>query len=372
MSTRLFNNFLGLTILVNLIIAFGITQLIIVNYVFQIIFFLFLLISAFKFGINKTTLFLIFWITVLLLFYGFGYAFGLKLSLYILILNYTYRNGFPFSINFFFLLYVFTIIVFALDRFNIISTYGFFYSRNSFPGFIFALNTFFIVSDKYKKISFLLLIFTVLISGTLGALLSLIVGIIYFLIKNKNIKIHKLIPFIVLSIFLILFLDFEIIERTKSMYYTLKPVFINSNIADLKDIKYGDVVAESGSSDLSLLFRIKHWLDIVFFISKDYIVFFGYGLDSVKFELPLNMAKYPHNDYLRILVEAGLVFFIVLISRLYKYFDNIDNIELKSLILMFSIISFSENMLNNFLTSSFIFISLGFYNYLQKNKINLK
>ena len=366
MSTRLFNNFLGLTILLNLVISFGITQLIIVNYVIQIIFFLFLLFSTFKFGIDKTTLFCIFWITTLLLIYGYGYAFGLKILLYILILNYIYRKGFSFSIKILFLLYNFSIIIFILDRFDIISTYGFFYSRNSFPGFVFALNTFFVISDKYKKKSFFLLIFTILISGTIGALLSVITGIVYFLFKNKKIKILSFIPFLFVSIFLIIILDFEIVNRAKSMYYALMPLFLNVDILELKDVKFGDVVAVSGSSDLSLLFRIKHWLDIVFFLSNDYIFLFGYGFDSVKFELPLNMAKYPHNDYLRIIAEAGLVFFLILISRLYKLFNNIKNIEVKSFFIMFAVITFSENMLNNFLTTSFIFISLGYYNHLYK------
>ncbi|MFM7506556.1 MAG: hypothetical protein ACKO3M_08350, partial [Rubrivivax sp.] len=75
----------------------------------------------------------------------------------------------------------------------------------------------------------------------------------------------------------------------------------------LHSTTYAELVLLLKTQDLSFVFRLKHWVDLlsVWSAGDAYHWLFGFGVGSAVRETDLRMV--PHNDYLRLLFEFGLV-----------------------------------------------------------------
>lgn len=215
------------------------------------------------------------------------------------------------------------------------------------------------------KIYFAIIAFNIIIFKTLGALLAAIVSL-FIVLFVKNLKIDRL---FILASFLVVILAFffyifnytelAIVERLKESIKGFEALFSLSDIQAIVNISYGDMAALSGASDLSFLFRIKHWFSILnIFLHADLVhILFGHGNDSIRYLTSAELRA--HNDYIRLLFEVGLLYISVFIFfNLYilkKIGINIYTFPFMIVLMYF----FTENLIDNFLAMSLLYYMLG-------------
>jgi hypothetical protein len=124
---------------------------------------------------------------------------------------------------------------------------------------------------------------------------------------------------------------------------------------------YSDIIERQGSTDLSGYFRIKHWIEIwLNYIGGGPVVqLFGYGPGRTP---SITYAELiPHNDYLRIIAEFGIINFACFIYlNLFALFSLKD----KGLRIFFSILLIyysSENLIDNFASMAIFYVAAGLY-----------
>jgi hypothetical protein len=115
----------------------------------------------------------------------------------------------------------------------------------------------------------------------------------------------------------------------------------------------------TGTTDMSAFFRITHWSNIWAIYSSLGLggILFGYGANQtgVLTVLPLP----PHNDYLRILAEYGLLNFLVFVPFVLSIALSIKQQAAKIIFTVLLIYFFSENLLDNFTSMVLFFANAG-------------
>lgn len=127
----------------------------------------------------------------------------------------------------------------------------------------------------------------------------------------------------------------------------------------LRTVSFGDLVVLLKTSDLSFLFRLKHWADLWFVFSNAdaYHWLFGHGVGS---SIRLSELKLvPHNDYIRIGFEFGLVtlgawlaMLALVLLRCGRRWETVP-------LLVVLIYLFSENLTTNYIAMAFFYFSAG-------------
>jgi len=114
----------------------------------------------------------------------------------------------------------------------------------------------------------------------------------------------------------------------------------------------------------SLIWRAIYWMKILteFFSESFYKIIFGIGVDSLtEGNMPYSfMEKDPHNDYLKVMVEfgvLGLLLFLGLFKRVYGIVNKNFNI-----IILLTIPMFFGNIIVNF-PFNITFVLLIVYEY---------
>lgn len=128
---------------------------------------------------------------------------------------------------------------------------------------------------------------------------------------------------------------------------------------DLANVTYGELVARLGTSDLSFLFRLKHWVDLlgVYADAAPVEWLFGLGVGaSVRLS---RIHLVPHNDYLRLLFEFGLLAFAGFVTLLATLIRSLGRgwslVPFLTIVLYF----FSENLINNYIAMVLFFYAAG-------------
>jgi O-antigen ligase len=128
---------------------------------------------------------------------------------------------------------------------------------------------------------------------------------------------------------------------------------------DVQTVSYGQLVELLGTADLSFLFRIKHWLNLaeLYRNASAYEWLFGLGIGS-SVQLS-SIGLVPHNDYLRMWFECGilgLAGFAGMIGVIaYQCGRRWESVPL--FIIAFYFIS--ENLVNNYLAMAIFYFCAG-------------
>lgn len=127
---------------------------------------------------------------------------------------------------------------------------------------------------------------------------------------------------------------------------------------DVRTVTYGELVQRLNTTDLSLFFRLKHWLNLFSLYSGgDFSAWiFGFGIGA--FVKLSDAGLVPHNDYLRYLFECGAVAFSGFVFLVIKIVRNCGRrwelVPILTIVLYF----FSENLVDNFVAMAvFYFVS---------------
>jgi len=129
--------------------------------------------------------------------------------------------------------------------------------------------------------------------------------------------------------------------------------------ATIASMSYKELVDRTGSTDLSAFFRLIHWSNIWNIYSNGSIgtILFGYGAGQTP---ALTYAELvPHNDYVRVLAEYGLLNLLVFVSFLLHVRLSLKTGATKVLFIILCIYFFSENLLDNFTSMALYFAYAG-------------
>lgn len=151
--------------------------------------------------------------------------------------------------------------------------------------------------------------------------------------------------------------DISVFERFYVVYDSL--VLVLSGGISLHTVTYGDLVMRLGSSDLSFIFRLKHWLDLLsIYVDSDFYGWmFGFGIGSAA-KMSFSQLV-PHNDYLRILFEAGFVAFFGFVGLVSYLLIKLRGCWSVIPLLAISFYFFTENLINNYVAMALFFYSAG-------------
>jgi len=124
-------------------------------------------------------------------------------------------------------------------------------------------------------------------------------------------------------------------------------------------MSFKELVQLTGTSDTSAFFRIIHWTNIWELYSTQGlgVLLFGYGAGQTG--LVAYMPLPPHNDYLRVLAEYGLLSFLVFVSFLVSIATSIKLPAAKIIFNVLLIYFFSENLIDNFTSMALFFSYAG-------------
>jgi len=235
---------------------------------------------------------------------------------------------------------------------------GFFVNANMFS--LSMMTLLFLINEekdsRAKKISIhAILILFLLLSGTSGAILAYLGAMLfkYFVLlksshryRNKWILVSIGIALVLLGCMLTtnLFMDVPIAKRIVtqlSLVWHELPL-----AASGYELDYGKLSSMYGTSDCSGIWRISHWRTCVDVIADANIVqlICGYGIGASS----LLLYKVPHNDFLRVLMEQGIIGLTLYIAFFLTVFRRIDW-RYRYCIIAIALYCFSENNMDNLL-----------------------
>lgn len=233
---------------------------------------------------------------------------------------------------------------------------GIFANRNNAGLYAITLTAFYSVLNNRPINNFLIYVLCGLIFWTLGLLFAIAIALILSINTGK--KSISLI-FLLLACYSIFSIYPTIFGYTRIQPVIDSVVLLFSGKENLEYATYADIVKQLNTSDLSFLFRIKHWLNLYRIYINGTLCewLFGFGAgSSVRLS---DMRLVPHNDYIRLLFEFGIITFLGFISLLYVMVRTIGRgwvlIPYMTVIVYF----FSENLINNYIAMVFFFFSAG-------------
>jgi hypothetical protein len=249
-----------------------------------------------------------------------------------------------------------------------------FVNRNNAALYAITLFAFYSALSKNNANSIFLYILAGISFGTLGVLLAIGLSIfIAFFLNTKNIKLIISCIFLALTLVLVLLVNRFEIGLLSRVYPVIDTIcYIWQGKIDIALVSYADLVRLMKTSDLSFIFRLKHWYELlnIYLNGSIYETVFGFGIGSS--ELFTERHLVPHNDYLRYLFECGLVTFIAFLVINIKIVLNCGRGWALVPFLVVTIYFVSENLIGNFLAMSIYYFSAGAMvqrNFLKQSEI---
>ncbi len=193
--------------------------------------------------------------------------------------------------------------------------------------------------------------------GTLGVLLAVIASLA-ITIANRRVLLALAGAITVATASLTFFpLEYGIFSRIRPVIASIK--LIASGRINIETVTYGELVGLLQTTDLSFLFRLKHWINLwdIYIHGPIENIIFGFGVGS---STALSTSRLvPHNDYLRMLFECGPVTFLgfvtcIILTIRYcgRRFECVP-------LLVVSLYFFTENLIDNFAAMTVFFFSSG-------------
>jgi O-antigen ligase len=207
-----------------------------------------------------------------------------------------------------------------------------------------------------------LLILFLLLSGTSGAILAYLgaMSFKYFVLlksspRYRNTWILALVSIAVVVLGCLLtidlFMDVPIIKRIVTQLSLVQHELPLA--ASGYELDYGNLSNMYGTSDCSGIWRISHWRTCIDVIADANMVqlLCGYGIGASS----LLLYKVPHNDYLRVLMEQGIIGLTLYMAFFLTVYYRIDS-RYRYCIVAVALYCFTENNMDNLLfMSMFVF-----------------
>jgi hypothetical protein len=192
--------------------------------------------------------------------------------------------------------------------------------------------------------------------GTLGVLLAVVIALALMVARPREL--------LVLAALILALVAGYLIWPEEKPFVRFTPVidsirYIIDGRIKLHSTTFGELVLLLKTQDLSFVFRLKHWVDLMTLwgAADVYHWLFGFGVGSALRDSDLRMV--PHNDYLRLLYEFGLVTLAGFLAVLALVFARLRRRWETVPLLTVAIYLFSENLIHNYTAMAFFFFSAG-------------
>lgn len=191
--------------------------------------------------------------------------------------------------------------------------------------------------------------------------------------KDRRGFIKGLLLLSIIFLAFVAFVDIPITYRIKNTFDIFSSLSIDDwkNLGDvnLYDLQMDNPVEDGNRSDnTSAIWRMKHWLVVVLdYISNIPVCLpFGEGVDYIS----TKFGKAPHNEWLRILAEFGVVIFAFCLIGAIKLYKRLKNSNVSYFVLPFIFYMLTENIVETYINCSIFFMVAGYSYYHVKMKSN--
>jgi len=213
--------------------------------------------------------------------------------------------------------------------------------------------------SQYKKdsrysISFALV---AILFQKLGSILSVAFSLI-FVYFNKVFKYLPII-FISSSILFFFFYYFGFLDRIFEVLGGLLELYTYNSISDVSSMSYGQIAIELGSTDLSAVFRMKHWSEILSYYQSLGFSNYLFGFGARYSMIVTTEGLMPHSDIIRVLCELGLLLFVLFLTLYFYLYTNLKCVHLKTALLVVFLYYFTENLIDNFISMYLLHLIVG-------------
>lgn len=227
--------------------------------------------------------------------------------------------------------------------------------------YVLVLLIYFVLSEPLKHKIWLVLglSFSLFLTKSSGGLLTLVLIVLHYFYSQKQFSFLSKMMLSMVAMLMIAAVIYLFPERMEEQYEGFRQIDFQTLINRAVHLKFG--------SHGSGVWRVTYWVAILndFFKMDLVTILLGTGLDSLTKGnyIFLYMTKDPHNDFVKILVEIGVLgvcAFFIFCYRLYKICRNAFVIYLLIIPMIFGniLVSFPYNM---------IYISLLIYLYKRNN-----
>jgi len=188
------------------------------------------------------------------------------------------------------------------------------------------------------------------LSRTSGALIGYFVGFIHLNLyaKKRNLIQRSILLSVSISLVIVLFIALpngrlEVIDTTKEKIAIVEKNY--SRVLSGNQINFYSIVERQGVDNTSGLWRLYQWHRILtfFFCSSLDKIMFGYGIGTTD----ILFKQKPHNDYIRILFETGIIGLIlnlIVWGVLYRRMA----VEYRWIVIAIAVFCFTENNYDHF------------------------
>lgn len=234
-----------------------------------------------------------------------------------------------------------------------------FANRNNAALYAMALLALYNVLSTKPIRSFLVYIFVGVSFGTLGVLLATMTSLLIILPRTHLLRFSILLATLALLAFFAWLINPEL-----GIFARLVPVidsirYILTGRIVLNSVTYAELVQILNTSDVSFIFRLKHWLNLltIFIDGSIFNWAFGYGIGSSVHLSEKHLV--PHNDYLRYLFECGVVTFVGFVLLIVTIVKKSGRCWEAIPLFVISIYFFSENLVTNFVAMILFYFCAG-------------
>lgn len=239
-------------------------------------------------------------------------------------------------------------------------TLSFFANRNNAVAFAVVSSWALVLGGVKRWLIVVYLAACVFAFKTLGALLAITVAI-YLLYPGCFSILPNLAVGAALTAFYVEFNEnLDILSRASTAWHSLNSVLaVSGGVWGLSKLDYAQIYLASGTSDISLVFRLKHWVNLIGLYMDGPLInqLFGFGVGSSVRLTDLKLV--PHNDYMRFFFELGPGLFICFVTLNVLILRKIGR-QFTGIPVVFICIYFlSDNLVNNFLVMSFLYFTAG-------------
>lgn len=236
-------------------------------------------------------------------------------------------------------------------------SFGFFPNSNTAVMYYSVLLAVYLNMAQKKSSQSILFTAVALFFQKLGAMLAVVcsLGIVHFKVIFRYLPI---VAFVTVIAGLVAY-NMGLLNRVIEVLGGLIELYSYNSFYDVADMSYAEIIVEIGSTDLSAVFRLKHWSEIIsYYLSQGVPTYlFGFGArESMVFTTEGLM---PHSDIIRVLCELGGVLFLLFISMYFTIYSKITCSHYKVALLVVVFYYFSENLIDNFISMYLLHLMVG-------------
>ncbi|WP_425261320.1 hypothetical protein ACPOLB_10560 [Rubrivivax sp. RP6-9] len=204
--------------------------------------------------------------------------------------------------------------------------------------------------------SVLLYVLVGVMFGTLGVLLAVLLALLLGVGRRRELLVLLVVCALGTAGYL-LFPDVGPYSRITPVVQSVQ--YLADGRIDLRTVTFAQLVLLLKTTDLSFLFRLKHWLDLwdLYAAASPYQWFFGFGVSQ---SVPMSrLHLVPHNDYVRFLFEFGLFGLAGFVWLVWRAIVRSGRGWQTVPLLVVAIYCFSENLIGNYTAMAIFFFSAG-------------